>query len=155
MINRIIISFLLVGSLMFPAVAQAQPPNPKLSPHLQMLISGNPDLMEVAKQRVHLKTAPEYTEPMVDTLVLFQGNPEVLEVYGARIHSVLGNVATVDIPIRTLEMVANHPNVVRIEEARRLKPRLNVSVPETGANSVWGSSARPLAPPGQETPVRM
>lgn len=145
--NRIIILFLIIGSLLLPVVAEAQPANAKLSPHLQMLTSSNPDLVEIAKLHVHLKTAPEYAEPMADTLVLFQGNPEVLEVYGARIHAVLGNVATVDIPVRALEMIANHPNVVRIEEARKLKPRLDISVPETGANSVWGSSMRPLLPP--------
>jgi len=147
-VNRIVVLFLMIGSLLFPAIAHSESSHAKLSPHLQMLTSGNPDLVEIAEQRVHLKTAPEYAEPMVDTLVLFQGNPHVVEAFGAKIHSILGNVATVDIPVRALEMIANHPNVVRIEEARKLKPRLDVSVPASGANGVWGgSTTRPLPPP--------
>lgn len=144
--NRIVVFFLIVGSLL-PATAEAGPAHAKLSPHLQMLTSSNPDLVEIAKQHVHLKTEPENAEPILDTLVLFRGDPKVFEALGARIHSVLGNVATVDIPVSALEMIANHPNLVRIEESKRLKPRLDVSVPEAGANGVWGNSTRPLPPP--------
>jgi subtilisin family serine protease len=161
MMNRSVVLSLIIGFflgyLLSPAVAQAESARTKLSPHLQMLISGNTDLVETAKRHVHLRTAPEYTEPMVDTLVLFQGDPKAVEAYGARVRSVLGNVATVDIPLSTLEMIANHPNVIRIEEARKLKPRLDVSVPASGANGVWGTAAdppgssdanlRPLPPP--------
>lgn len=130
------IFFLIFASLLLTETAQPEPNRTKLSPHLQMLISSDPHQVEFAKQSVPLKTAPEYTEPMVDTLVLFHGNPRVVEALGARVRSVLGSVATVDIPVRALEMIANHPNVVRIEEARKLKPRLDISVPETGASSL-------------------
>ena len=145
--NRIAILSLIVGSLLFAVIAEGKSTHIKLSPYLEMMTSSNLDSVATAKRHVHLKTSPEYTEPMADTLVLFQGNPEVLEAYGARVRSVLGNVATVDIPISALRAVANHPNVVQVEEARKVRPRLDVSVPASGANSVWGSSTRPLPPP--------
>jgi subtilisin family serine protease len=149
--------FLVELILFLPSIAQAESAHTKLSPRLQMLTSGRPDLVEIAEQRVHLKTAPEFNEPVVDALVVFQGDPKAIEAYGARVRSVLGNVATADIPVSALEATANHPDVVRIEEARKLRPRLDVSVPEAGANGVWGNStyapgtagakSRPLPPP--------
>jgi subtilisin family serine protease len=143
--NRVVVMFLMV-LLPFGAVAQAEPAQDKLSPRLKMLSGGRPDQVEIAKQRLHLKSPPGYAEPMVDTLVLFQGNPKAIERYGARVRSVLGNVATVEIPLSGLERASAHPGILRIQEAKKLKPRLDVSVPETGANSVWGNSIRPLAP---------
>jgi subtilisin family serine protease len=150
---------LMIGLLCLPGLAQAQRAPDKLSPRLRMLTSNNPDVVESAKRHAHIKTGPEYPEPMVDTLVRVQGDPSALEAYGARVRSVLGDVATVDIPISALEVIANDPDVVRIEEARRLKPRLDVSVPASGANGagLWGTltnapgttgaKLRPLPPP--------
>jgi subtilisin family serine protease len=136
------------GLLVLPGLAHGQGAPEKLSPRLRMLTNGNPELVESAKRHLRLKTGPDYPEPMVDTLVRMQGDPRVLEAYGARLRSVLGDVATVDIPISALGTIAGHPDVIRIEEARKLKPRLDVSVPASGANGVWGGSTlRPLAPP--------
>jgi subtilisin family serine protease len=137
-----------LGLLLLPEMVHAQRAPEKLSPRLRMLTDSNPDLVESAKQHLHVTVDPESAEPMVDALVRIQGDPKVLETYGARVRSVLGDVATVDIPIRSMALIANHPDVIRIEEARRLKPRLDVSVPKSGANGVWGgSTARPLSPP--------
>jgi subtilisin family serine protease len=139
---------LALGTFLLPLGARAQPAEHKLSPRLRMLIGGNPDLVESAMPHVHLKTAPEYAQPMVDALVRLHGDPKTLEAYGVIVRSIVGDVATVDIPLNALVLVANHPDVIRIEEARRLKPRLDVSVPASGANGVWGGSlARPLPPP--------
>jgi minor extracellular serine protease Vpr len=155
----LLIGLILIALLYGPGLARAQRPMQKLSPRLRMLTSDNPDLVERAKRHAHIKSGPDYPEPMVDTLVRVQDDPRALKMYGAKVRSVLGHVATVDIPINALEAIANDPNVVRIEEARRLKPRLDVSVPASGANGVglWGTSTnapgtagamlRPLPPP--------
>jgi len=145
------IVFILVV-LLLPGMVQAQRGPGRLSPRLVMLTSNNPELVESAKRHLIFKTAPESLEPMVDTLVRMHGDPRALEVYGAKVRSVLGDVATVAIPISRLETIANDPDVIRIEEARKLKPRLDVSVSKSGANSVWGgSTVRPL-PPSQPPP---
>ena len=51
--NRSMVFFLIIGffpgPLLFSAVAQAESTRAKLSPHLQMLISDNTDLVETAK----------------------------------------------------------------------------------------------------------
>lgn len=150
---------LLFGVFVAQGLARAQGPQDKLSPRLRLLTSGNPELVETAKRRLHLKSSLNTPGLMVDALVRVKGDPRVLEAYGVRVRSVLGDVATVDIPISALETIANDSNVVRIEEARKLKPRLEVSVPASGANGVglWGTltnlpgtlaaQSRPLPPP--------
>jgi len=139
---------LFFGVFVAQGPAHAQGPQDKLSPRLQMLTSRNPDLIEAATPRLHLKSGLNTPGPMVDVLVRVKGDPRALETYGARVRSVLGDVATMDIPISALETISSDPNVIRIEEARKLKPRLDVSVSASGANSIWGGSmARPLPPP--------
>src|SRR6185436_5685171 len=95
-------SILIIYFPMVVGFGQMDSPAQKLSPHLRMLASTEPDQAEAGKKHVHLKTASKYAEPMVDALVRFQGDPKLLETYGARVRSVMGNVATVDIPLRTL-----------------------------------------------------
>ncbi|HTP42639.1 MAG TPA: hypothetical protein VML36_09470, partial [Nitrospiria bacterium] len=120
---------LLVGLFVTPGSAKAQGMRDKLSPRLRMVTSGRTELVESARRRLHLRTFPGNPEPMVDAFVRVKGNPKELEAYGVRVRSILGDVATVDIPLNALETIAGHPEVIRIEEARRLKPRLDVSVP--------------------------
>jgi beta-lactam-binding protein with PASTA domain len=131
---------------LFGALAQERPPHAKLSPQLQMLVSSDADQVQFAKRHVHLRSVRGAAEPFVKAFVEYNGNPKVLEAYGVRIHTVAGGFATVEIPISALEKISNDPNVIRVEEARRLKPTLDKSVPETGANKIWGTPNRPLAP---------
>jgi subtilisin family serine protease len=150
---------LLVGLFVTPGAAGAQGMQDKLSPRLRMVTSGKTELVESAKRRLHLRTFAGNPEPMVDTLVRVKGDPKMLEAYGVRVRSIFGDVATVDIPLDAVETIASRPDVIRIEEARKLKPRLDASVLASGANGVggWGNltnaagtvgaMARPLPPP--------
>jgi beta-lactam-binding protein with PASTA domain len=138
----------LVASALFVvgAFAQERPLRTKLSPVLKMLAGNDPDQVRFGKQHAHLKTAPEQTEPMVDAYVQFLGDPKAIEAYGVRIRTFTGGVATADIPISALAKLDDDPNVIRVEEVRAAEHQLDVSVPETGANKVWGSPNRPLPP---------
>jgi beta-lactam-binding protein with PASTA domain len=137
----------LVASTLFVVGALAQQPaRTKLSPVLRMLASNDPDQVRFAKHHAQLKMAPEQAEPMVDAYVQFLGDPKTIEAYGVRIRTLAGGVATADIPISALAKLDDDPMVIRVEEARAAVHQLDVSVPETGANKVWGSPSRPLPP---------
>jgi subtilisin family serine protease len=71
--------------------------------------------------------------PFVETLVKFQGSLSGVEALGGRVRSIIGDIATVDLPIGALPQVSNLPNIVYIESSKRVKRRLNASVPDTGA----------------------
>ncbi|HUJ78900.1 MAG TPA: S8 family serine peptidase [Nitrospiria bacterium] len=159
-----LILLVLAGLFAAQEAAGAQDSRAKLSPRLRMVTSRDPALVESAKRHLRMTINPVSAEPMVDAFVRVKGDPRALEVYGVRVRSVLGDVATAEIPVSVLEAIANRPEVIRIEEARKLKPRLDVSVPASGANGVglWGgenaanlpgttgpgsAQSRPLPPP--------
>src|SRR5712664_2494064 len=124
---------LLTGTLLFfRAVAQEPLSHKKLSPILEMLISTDRDQVQFAKRHLPLSTVPDATEPVVKAFVQFKGDPNVLKTHGVKIHAVVGELATVEIPISALGRISEDPNVIRIEEARKVTPILDNSVPETG-----------------------
>ena len=78
----------------------------------------------------------------VDTLVRFEGDGlERMAGMGARIRSVLGNIATVDVPLERLAELADLPEVLYVEGGRARPLRLNFSVPATKANLLRSGTA--------------
>lgn len=75
-------------------------------------------------------------EPLVKTIVRFDRDIAAVEVHGAIVRSVIGDIATVDIPESRLAAVAALPGIVSIEAARPLRARLDVSVPATRADQL-------------------
>lgn len=77
------------------------------------------------------------TELMIPALMRFSGaGLQQAESIGVRVKSVLGDVATVEIPQSLLQDVADIPGVIYLESPRRLKPKLDQSVPATQANTL-------------------
>lgn len=71
----------------------------------------------------------------VPTLLRFEGaGLDKVKAAGLSVRSVSGNIATVDIPAVRLKEIAALPGVVYIEAARRLRAKLDVSVPATHAD---------------------
>ena len=127
------------------AQTQPTPIQAKLSPHLQMLVSGDPALDTVARRVLQIRSGPQRPREAVGAFIRFTGDADALRatlaLYGAALHTVVGNLATAEIPVQTLEQVASLPSVLEIEEARPVAPALDVSVPATGANQIWYSGA--------------
>ncbi|WP_338524065.1 S8 family serine peptidase [Pseudomonas batumici] len=63
------------------------------------------------------------------------------EAQGAIIRRVMGDVATVEIPLSQLENVSRQPGVERIEAVRTLQPMLSASVLATRADKLRGGEA--------------
>lgn len=80
--------------------------------------------------------------PYVETLLRFTGGSlEGVKAAGGQVRSVLGNIATVDIPISALATISALPEVVYIEKVQPPVKRLNFSVPSTRANLLRGGTA--------------
>lgn len=84
---------------------------------------------------VHL----EAPQPGANVLVHTTDNAVELEALGIPVQARVGDVATAYIPFSRLQEVAALPSVVHIEACQMLHPTNDVSVPETGAPSVWSS----------------
>ena len=63
-------------------------------------------------------------EQVVEAILRFEGSLDAVRAQGAVVRSVIGNIATVDIPAGKLAAVAALPNVVSIEAARAQPLRL-------------------------------
>jgi hypothetical protein len=110
-------------SVLWLAPADAQPPaDPKLSAHLRTLVSGDPAQEAIARSVLLIKGGPQRPRPAVGAFVKFQGDADGLRgmfaSLGASLHTVVGNLATAEIPIAELQNVAALPNVIMIEESR-------------------------------------
>ena len=135
---------LLSAICLLPVNPQTRTPRSKLSPHLQMLASGDPRQEKMARDVLLVKTGRQYPQPTVGAFVRFEGDADSLRAifaeYGASINTVAGDLATAEIPIKALESVAGLPNVIWIEESSKVKRHSDVSVPATGANQLWYGS---------------
>ncbi|MFY9268696.1 MAG: S8 family peptidase [Candidatus Manganitrophaceae bacterium] len=123
--------------LLVPAIAF--PASPKIDPKLTLMVQkGN--RQETARRQGLLKPNPAGGEPLVGTILRFQGDLTGVEKLGGRVESIIGDIATVDIPLNAVELVSKLPNVVYIEAPRRMRPRLDVSVPATRADTLRGGT---------------
>ncbi len=127
------IASVLLASTMIVGFSGSTPTMGKIDPMLSLMTMKGANL-KVAKSQGIVKSAPGITEPMVGTILRFKGNLAGVESLGGKIRSVIGDIATVDIPLSAVSKIAQLQNIVFIESAKPVKPRLNLSVPETGAD---------------------
>jgi len=111
----------------------------KIDPMLVLMTRGGADL-SVAKKRGILKSTPDQTEPRVRALARFQGDLSGVEALGGRIGSVIGDIATIDLPLNAVGALSQLPNIIYVEAARQVRSRLDVSVPATGATALRGGT---------------
>ncbi|HEX3743424.1 MAG TPA: FG-GAP-like repeat-containing protein [Bryobacteraceae bacterium] len=139
----------LVPLYLISAYAQPLPASSKMTAHLQMLVSGNPTQVEQARRTIHIRPRGTRGEASVSVFIRFQGSADALratlETYGAAVKTAVGNLATAEIPVNALSLVAALPTIQHIEEAVTTKPNLDVSVPATGANQIWYGAGGPVA----------
>ena len=144
-----ILAFSFLSAMCLLSTRAQTPSELKLTPHLRMLIGGNPSQAEEARKVLTIKAGPQRLSPAVGVFVKFQGDADSLRAifatFGASIHTVVGNLATAEVPIAALRAIAGLPNVVRMEESKPVEHTSDVSVPATGANQIWFGSGGPVA----------
>ncbi len=101
------------------------------------------------QQATSLSKSRGDAELMVEGLARFEGDALAkMAAAGARVRSVLGNIASVEVPLAALEAFVALPEVIYFEGARSIPQRLNFSVPATRA-SLARSGAAPNFTSGQ------
>jgi subtilisin family serine protease len=88
-----------------------------------------------------MRTTPGITlegeEPYIKVFIEMNAAPPSLEDYDVELLSRAGNVYVARLPVANLGAVASLPEVVRMEGDAWVKPLLNQSIPEIGADRVW------------------
>jgi subtilisin family serine protease len=113
----------------------AEPASPqKLDATLQA-IARDATVRLVAKSAL-IRLDEGLQEPRVETILRFEGSLDAVRAEGAVVRSVIGNIATVEIPASRLAAVAALPEVVSIEAARAQPRRLDRSVPAARADTL-------------------
>ena len=131
----------LVISLALPATAASPVPSAKLDATLAIAARDNADGVAASPALTLRRFEPGRSEPLIQTILRFEGNLDAVKAQGAVVRSVMGNIATVDIPASKLTAVAALPDVVSIEAARKQTVRLDVSVPATRADALRTGTA--------------
>ena len=104
----------------------------KLDAALSAAAAGGGGGMRPALTRIE----PGTGATLVETILRFEGNLEAVRAQGVVVRSVMGNIATVDIPADKLAAIAALPSVVSIEASRRQTLRLDRSVPAARADTL-------------------
>ncbi len=122
----------LVMSMALPIGAAAVTPTQKLDATLSAVANSGgtgitPKLVRIDQ---------DLGQTFVETILRFDGNLDAVKAQGAIVRSVMGNIATVDVPAGKLAAVAALPNVVSIETARAQPLRLDRSVPDARADTL-------------------
>ena len=121
-------------SVALPAAGATPQPSAKLDAALSAAAAGGGD--SLAGRALLKRVEVGQAEPLVQTIVRFEGDLAAVRAQGAVVRSVMGDIATVDIPESKLAAVAALPGIVSIEAARPLRARLDVSVPATRADQL-------------------
>ena len=137
MIGRKKILAVVFGSLVFSFSHVAHAAQ-KFDADLMRMMASSPAVTTGDIGAASAKMRVEY----VETLLRFSGKSlDGVVAAGGQVRSVLGNIATVDIPVSALAAISALPEVIYIELARRQVQRLNFSVPATRANLLRGGTA--------------
>jgi subtilisin family serine protease len=104
----------------------------KLDPGLRLLCTSATSAMPgFATESAFAVNAESTAEPTVSVLVQFQGNLQALENAGLVTRSVVGDVATGEIPVSKLSGFDTLPEVKRLEASRVLNRELDLALPES------------------------
>ena len=124
-----------LATAMTPPVVAATPISPqKLDATLSAVAAGGVGRIGMSPALVRI--VPGAGDPVVETILRFEGNLDAVRAHGAVVRSVMGNIATVDIPASQLAAVAALPGIVSIEASRAQPLRLDRSVPATRADTL-------------------
>lgn len=129
-LNRLI-TVVLASIFLVPSVSFSE--SARMDSRLSLIIKDN-GAQTVAKRQGILRSTSASAEPLVSTIIKFQGDLSGVESLGGRVGSVIGDVATVDVPLSVVDAVSKLNNIVFMEAAKKVRHHLDASVPETGAN---------------------
>ncbi len=126
-----IVLAVLVTPLALPLGAATVAPVQKLDATLSAVASGGGGIT-----RKLMNVDPASGQSMVETILRFEGDLDAVRAQGALVRSVMGNIATVDIPVGKLAAVAALSNVLSIEASRAQPLRLDRSVAAARADTL-------------------
>jgi len=109
----------------------------KINPALSIMTLKGAD----TKRKKNVETLSSVVAPKVKTILRFRGNLSGVKELGGEIGSVIGDIATVTMPLSAVHSIAELQNIVYIEAAKRVKPRLNLSTAETQINQIRSDTA--------------
>ena len=134
LVKRFVFLFLSLTLSSSLGLAGTKPAECKLDPAL-ILLRQQTISVETATT-MHMIKEKTNREPLVKTVVKFTGNLSGIEALGGEIGSTIGDIATVDVPLDALEALSQMENVDYVEVSKKVKPKLDISVPQTGANKL-------------------
>ena len=123
---------LLIAPLALSVSAATAAPTQKLDATLSAIAKNG--IAGISRKLMRIEPATD--RAMIETILRFEGNLDAVRAQGGVVRSVMGNIATVDIPPDKLAAIAALPNVVSIEAARAQPLRLDKSVPDARADTL-------------------
>ena len=128
--------------LTIPGFSGGEPIHSKFDPGLRIRWQEAGDVLAKKEMKVRPEEFPP-EQATVKTIVKFNENLDGVEKIGGKIGSIIGDIATVQIPLGSLEALSRLENIVYVEAAKKKKPKLRFSVPETGVNLLRGGTPPP------------
>ena len=107
----------------------------KLDPRLKML-EQNPEMIRLYK--THQKGLQKSNfDQNINILLKTNADIEYLEQLGVKVYTVIGDIATANVPVSSLGYLADDPMIDYLEAPKKMNLHTDIAIPEIGALSVY------------------
>jgi subtilisin family serine protease len=121
-------------------VAQSPQSYTKLDAKLRAVVTGARPAAAIAASPIFAVSTSEDGETRVEVTMRVRGDGSGLdEIPGIRIGARVGDVVTAAVPISRIDELLSRPEVIRVSAADLLEPLLDVGIPWSRVDEVWGA----------------